>query len=126
MKKLKLDIASYEKSLGIESKNQTKTKKVYLPPKEELRRMSMAEFTEWKRQQRIDGKKQAKKGDTRNSLETRLSTLQDMLFLKKEDKKTLSGDSAVSGPQSLKSGITEELSFTGMQGMLDDKDGNRV
>ena len=58
VKRLKSEIASYEHLLGIAPNINTTTAKIkrhaHLPPKEELRRMTMADLAEWKRQRRIN------------------------------------------------------------------------
>jgi len=133
VKKLKLEIAAYERLLGIESKNQTTASKSkpILPPEEELRRMSMAELTEWKRQHRIIHRRrlsqESGKENGVKTLEKRLLTLQDMRFLvQMADDKSQTGDSTISGRQSSDSDFKEEFDATRMQGIIDDKDGDPV
>jgi len=133
VKRLKLEIAAYEKSLGIEPTNPIGSPRAQriLPPEDELRRMSMAELAEWKRRQRTSHRRQLSRQRSRNdsigSLEEKLVTLQDMGFLVNAvDEEHLSGDSALSEPPSSDSNFKEELDAARVQGMSDKEEGARV
>lgn len=120
VKRLKSEIASYEQLLGIEPDIQTTTAKVkrhtHLPPKEELRRMTMADLAEWKRQRRIDYRRQSSrtrgKEESIKSLQATLGCLTKMERRKRSraQRTTPAGPGA---PQPSPHGSTEEGNATG-------------
>jgi len=149
VKRLKLEVAAYEKILGIEQTIRAigtpRARPVY-PPEEELRRMSMADLAEWKRRHRISERRRLSQERSRKnsvrSLEKRLVTLQDMGFLvNAADEDDLSGDSALSELPSSdsisKQGSTaarmptwtkeaaEESDVARMRGALEEEEGER-